>query len=38
VDLTSYFLEMNGFQAGAATMNPDQAALDAVPLASIRSE
>jgi cytochrome c5 len=38
VDLTTYMLEMNGFPTGSATMNPDQAELDAISLARIRSE
>jgi mono/diheme cytochrome c family protein len=38
VDLTTFFLEMNGFPTGSPTMDPDQAELDAISLASIRSE
>jgi len=38
VDLTTFILEMNGFQTGSATMDPDQAELDAISLARIRSE
>ena len=38
VDLTTFVLEMNGFPTGSATMDPDQAELDAISLASIRSE
>jgi cytochrome c len=38
VDLTTYMLEMNGFAPGAATMDADQAELDAISLARIRSE
>lgn len=38
VDLTVFMLEMNGFETGSATMDPDQAELDAISLARIRSE
>jgi len=38
VDLTTYVLEMNGFETGSATMDPDQAELDAISLARIRGE
>ncbi|MDH3207921.1 MAG: cytochrome c [Gemmatimonadota bacterium] len=38
VDLTAFMLEMNGFPTGSATLDPDQAELDAITLARIRSE
>jgi hypothetical protein len=38
VELTVFILEMNGFETGSATAQPDQAALDAISLAPIRSE
>jgi len=38
VDLTAYMLEMNGFPTGSARLDPDQAELDALSLARIRSE
>jgi len=37
VDLTTFMLEMNGFPTGSATMDPDQAELDQISLASIRN-
>ena len=38
IDLTSYILEMNGFESGSRQMQPDQAALDAISLSALRSE
>jgi cytochrome c1 len=38
IELTSYILEMNGFESGSRQMDPDQAALDAVSLSSLRSQ
>ncbi|HUF76752.1 MAG TPA: cytochrome c [Longimicrobiales bacterium] len=38
VDLTTYILEMNGFEPGSRQMEPDQAALDEVSLSALRSE
>ena len=38
IDLTTYILEMNGFEPGSRQMQPDQAALDAISLSSLRSE
>ena len=38
VDLTTYILEMNGFEPGSRQMQPDPAALDAISLAVLRSE
>lgn len=38
IDLTAYILEMNGFESGSRQMQPDQAALDAISLAALRSE
>ena len=38
VDLTAYMLEMNGFETGSATMDPDQEELDAISLARIRAQ
>ena len=38
IDLTTYILEMNGFEPGSRQMQPDQAALDAVSLSALRSE
>jgi cytochrome c5 len=38
VDLTTYMLEMNGFETGSATMEPNQEELDAISLAPIRSQ
>ncbi len=37
VDLVSYILRMNGFEAGSAELLPDREALDAWTLASIRN-
>ncbi len=38
VDLAAYMLEMNGFETGSATLDADQAELDAISLARIRSQ
>lgn len=38
VDLVSYILRMNGFEAGASELAADRAVLDAISLASIRGE
>lgn len=38
IDLTAYILEMNGFESGSRQMQTDQAALDAISLAALRSE
>jgi hypothetical protein len=38
VDLTAFMLEMNGFETGSATLDADQAELDGISLARIRSE
>lgn len=38
IDLTTYILEMNGFESGSRQMQTDQAALDAISLAALRSE
>lgn len=38
IDLTSYILEMNGFEPGSRQMQADQAALDEISLAVLRSE
>lgn len=38
VDLTTFILDMNGFETGSATMAPDQATLDEISLARIRAE
>ena len=38
VNLTTFILEMNGFPTGSATLAPNQERLDAISLASIRSE
>ena len=38
VDLTTYILEMNGFEPGSRQMQPDQAALDEITLSALRSE
>jgi mono/diheme cytochrome c family protein len=38
VNLTVFILDMNGFPSGSATLAPNQERLDAISLASIRSE
>jgi len=38
VNLTTFILEMNGFPTGSATLPADQARLNGISLASIRSE
>jgi cytochrome c5 len=38
IDLTSYILEMNGFESGSRQMQTDQAALDGISLSALRSE
>lgn len=38
VDVVSYILRMNGFQAGGTELAADRAVLDGISLASIRSE
>lgn len=38
VDLTAFMLEMNGFETGSAMLSADQAELDEISLARIRSE
>jgi len=38
INLTTFILEMNGFPTGSATLAPNQERLDAISLASIRSE
>jgi len=38
IELVSFILEMNGFEPGSRQMQPDQAALDGVSLASLRSQ
>jgi len=38
VEIVSYILRMNGFDAGASELAPDRAVLDGVSLASIRNE
>ena len=38
VEIVSYILRMNGFDAGASELAADRAVLDGVPLASIRNQ
>lgn len=38
VEIVSYILRMNGFDAGASELAPDRAVLDGVALASIRNQ
>lgn len=38
IDLTTYILEMNGFEPGSRQMQADQAALDEISLSVLRSE
>jgi len=38
IDLVSYILGENGFEAGSRQMQPDQAALSAISLAALRSQ